>query len=246
MHHVVSSPIDPFADEPLPDENADRPLFMEADSGDENFDDIRIESPEERDDERREGAREERNAPQVEKLVWGTNVNINETALRYRDFFDGFMNASTNRPRYHEYLEEVISHFSRAFSISRSSPSDTPYDQSLSTSTFLRMMTLQMHQNNSSVLNLCAADVAKYDMTLYKQLVAYPQEIIPLIDIVAHEVYKELFPGTSCSSFPHNSAALPFAASCCVLRAYTRAHATNTQLRIVRHAIQRRVATQFR
>ena len=43
-------------------------------------------------------------------------------------------------------------------------------------------------------LNIDCGHLKTFDLELYRQLVAYPQEVIPTLDMAANEVFFEKYP----------------------------------------------------
>eukprot|EP01080_Neovahlkampfia_damariscottae_P012116 gene12116-5608_t len=61
-----------------------------------------------------------------------------------------------------------------------------------------KVMLEEIKLAQESVLNIDCKDLYHYDKDFYKQLINFPQEIIPLMDVCTQEVAHELFP-----NFPH-------------------------------------------
>jgi hypothetical protein len=55
----------------------------------------------------------------------------------------------------------------------------------------------ELFSSKERILNIDCKDLYNHDKELYKQLVNFPQEIIPLIDICVQEVVHEMFPDFS-------------------------------------------------
>lgn len=51
----------------------------------------------------------------------------------------------------------------------------------------------QVHEQNEFYLDLDCRDLRDADMALYDQLIRYPQEVIPVFDMVLQEKYVEMF-----------------------------------------------------
>lgn len=101
-------------------------------------------------------------------VVWGTNVVINQCKSRFKSFFSTF--AGTD-------LE-----------------SDEQTDSSESTQPLYEQKLEEIHTLEEPYLNVNCSHVKKFDEYLYQQLLAYPQEVIPTMDMAANELFFEKFP----------------------------------------------------
>eukprot|EP01137_Pigoraptor_chileana_P005734 Opistho-2@49187 len=90
-------------------------------------------------------------------VIWGTNVNVQETMDAFRRFLNDFRDEESGEFVYARLLEEI-----RA-----------------TERYFLELDCMNLHA---------------FDKSLYLRMVRYPQEIIPIFDMVAEEVYKTMFP----------------------------------------------------
>jgi DNA replication licensing factor MCM4 len=90
-----------------------------------------------------------------ETYIWGTQVNVGDTQLRFKRFLENF---------------ELPDSFGASF-----------YDE--------RMR--EMEEKGETNLDLDCQHLHAYDSYLYKLLIKYPQEIIPLFDIMANEYFAE-------------------------------------------------------
>jgi DNA replication licensing factor MCM4 len=94
------------------------------------------------------------------RVIWGTNVSINDVANNFRDFLMGF------KMRYRRNLDDEIP--------------DPLIDEDLYYVNELN----QMRNVDTTNLNLDSRNLLAYPVTkrLYKQLQDYPQEVIPIMD----------------------------------------------------------------
>jgi DNA replication licensing factor MCM4 len=94
------------------------------------------------------------------RVIWGTNVSINDVANNFRDFLMGF------KMRYRRNLDDEIP--------------DPLTDEDLYYVNELN----QMRNVDTTNLNLDSRNLLAYPVTkrLYKQLQDYPQEVIPIMD----------------------------------------------------------------
>jgi DNA replication licensing factor MCM4 len=53
---------------------------------------------------------------------------------------------------------------------------------------------LQVYNRQHHSLDVDCTHVQQFDPVLYTRLIRYPQEVIPLFDLVASDTYRELFP----------------------------------------------------
>lgn len=94
-------------------------------------------------------------------LIWGTNVNVHDSMERFRNF---------------------VNEFTHADYPAMSGGDEVPY--------YINMLQ-QMEEMDSFNFNLNAAWLKSFDSGLYDQLVAYPQEIIPIFDLVVQETHVD-------------------------------------------------------
>jgi len=55
-------------------------------------------------------------------------------------------------------------------------------------------MLMELKRASQSTFNLDCHDIEEYDPELYSQLVRYPQELIPLFDLVVHNIFQRDYP----------------------------------------------------
>eukprot|EP00002_Diphylleia_rotans_P018917 TRINITY_DN3657_c0_g2_i2.p1 TRINITY_DN3657_c0_g2~~TRINITY_DN3657_c0_g2_i2.p1 ORF type:complete len:875 (-),score=175.55 TRINITY_DN3657_c0_g2_i2:279-2903(-) len=89
-------------------------------------------------------------------VIWGTNVNVNETIEKFHTFILTFVDVHSTEPKYVRLIEQIVQ--------------------------------AQLYN-----INIDCRDLFEKDPELYRQLVAYPQEIIPIFDMVLHEYLKKNF-----------------------------------------------------
>ena len=58
---------------------------------------------------------------------------------------------------------------------------------------YLQML-VQVHEREGNDLNVDCQHISRFSPSLYMQLVRFPQEIIPIFDLVIHDVLRELYP----------------------------------------------------
>jgi DNA replication licensing factor MCM4 len=110
-------------------------------------------------------------APEAHLVIWGTDVNIQETKRKFREFLETFVDDLPSdegnspvagdrvEPYYMQRLDEI----------------------NMLEEPFLTVNCEHLHQANSD---------------LYSQLVRYPQEVIPTFDLATNELFGKLYPET--------------------------------------------------
>lgn len=56
------------------------------------------------------------------------------------------------------------------------------------------LLTFQIHILEEPFLNINCAHLQSFDATLYRQLISYPQEVIPTFDMAINEMFFERYP----------------------------------------------------
>ena len=59
------------------------------------------------------------------------------------------------------------------------------------------MFSSQIRILEEPFLNLNCAHMQQYNAELYQQLICYPQEVIPVMDIAVNELFQEFFPNVN-------------------------------------------------
>ncbi len=127
------------------------------------------------------------------KLIWGTTISLQESMNLFREFLKGF------KPKYRgRYNDEMAKQSQEEDGGSGIVPPPNPLYDGLTNVkanetlylTYLRTMRITQQSN----LNLDALNLLSFPPTkkLYHQLVAYPQEVIPIMDQVLKDVMIEL------------------------------------------------------
>ena len=106
------------------------------------------------------------NAPQM--VIWGTNVQIVDCKKKFTRFIQTFMDQELAEDEEFEGLDH-----SRPY-----------YEQRLH----------EIAVTLKPFLNINAGHLAKQEEELYKQLVQYPQEVIPILDMAVNELFCGQFP----------------------------------------------------
>ncbi|KOX68806.1 DNA replication licensing factor MCM4 [Melipona quadrifasciata] len=101
-------------------------------------------------------------------VVWGTNVVINQCKEQFKLFFQHFINPDAEND-------------------------ELPENMNLSEPLYLQKLE-EIHTLEEPYLNVNCAHVKTFDEILYQQLVSYPQEVIPTLDMATNELFFEKFP----------------------------------------------------
>ncbi|XP_076283988.1 disc proliferation abnormal [Lasioglossum baleicum] len=101
-------------------------------------------------------------------VVWGTNVVINQCKEQFKLFFQQFIDPEAEND-------------------------ELPENMNLLEPLYLQKLE-EIHTLEEPYLNVNCAHVKSFDIHLYQQLVSYPQEVIPTLDMAANELFFEKFP----------------------------------------------------
>lgn len=101
-------------------------------------------------------------------VVWGTNVVINQCKEQFKLFFQQFIDPDAEND-------------------------ELPENMNLSEPLYLQKLE-EIHTLEEPYLNVNCAHVKTFNEHLYQQLVSYPQEVIPTLDMAANELFFEKFP----------------------------------------------------
>jgi DNA replication licensing factor MCM4 len=101
------------------------------------------------------------------QVIWGTNINASEVSNKLKNFIHTFvlMRDDDNEDEDMQYETQPI------------------YIQKLR----------EIKEMEESVLPVDCDHVFQYDQGLYRQIVDYPSDAIPIFDLVVSQVYQELF-----------------------------------------------------
>ena len=94
---------------------------------------------------------------QLRSVLWGTDINVEEVQVKFKNFLLNFVDDDTmdERPLYVQSLMEI-------------------------------------NATEIFVLNVNCDHIFQFDRALYQQMVNYPSDIIPLFDLSATELYRQL------------------------------------------------------
>lgn len=112
-------------------------------------------------------------ADQRIKVIWGTNIVVRDCVLAFREFLAGFT------PGHRKIAD-----------------GQALGDADVDTQPVYPQLLEQIHISESYILNVDMLNLKSFQSTksLYHQLLKFPQEIIPIMDIVVNEYYYERYP----------------------------------------------------
>ena len=108
------------------------------------------------------------NAPQL--VIWGTDVSVAAYKTKFRKFLEQFVDSEIGQ-------DEKTDDFN---------PNDPFYVQLME----------QINDLEEPYMNINAGHLKAFDDDLYRQLICYPQEVIPTMDMAVNEMFFEKYPDT--------------------------------------------------
>ena len=108
------------------------------------------------------------NAPHM--VIWGTDVQLNDCKRKFKRFIQTFQDSETADDEKFEGLDHT-----------------KPYYQQR-----LNEITITL----IPFLNVNSGHIQVFDEELYRQLIQYPQEVIPILDMAVNELFFDKFPDT--------------------------------------------------
>lgn len=105
---------------------------------------------------------------QPQLVIWGTNVVVNECKTKFKQFIIRYIDADAQQD---EITENI-------------NLSEPLYMQKLE----------EIHTLEEPFLNINCAHLKTFDENLYRQLISYPQEVIPTFDMAVNEMFFERYP----------------------------------------------------
>lgn len=122
---------------------------------------------------------------QPQLVVWGTDVSIAECRQRFRRFL-----------HFEHIPEELMDSDEQQLLFEQQDDSESRIEQGAGVRP-KALYLLKLHELfalEDPFLNVNCRHVQSFDRELYRQLVSYPQEVIPAFDMAVNEVFGELFP----------------------------------------------------
>jgi DNA replication licensing factor MCM4 len=136
---------------------------------------------------------------QPQLVVWGTDVSISECRQRFRRFL---------------HFEKIPESQMDSDELQLLSEQQDDSENRIEQGTGVRpkaLYLLKLHELfalEDPFLNVNCGHVQSFDSELYRQLVSYPQEVIPAFDMAVNEVFDEMFPD---ARLPHPINVRPYA-----------------------------------
>lgn len=119
-------------------------------------------------------------------VIWGTDVSVAQCKRKFKDFL---RSASVSD---HLEVDEM--------------QTKTSVQESGQMSFYLTKLE-EIYTLESPFLNVNCSHIHEYDENLYRQMVAYPQEVIPVFDMATNELFHELYPE---AQLPHQVNVRPY------------------------------------
>lgn len=101
-------------------------------------------------------------------VIWGTNVVVNECKTKFKRFMLRYIDPDAEQDEISETMNL----------------NEPLYMQKLN----------EIHQLEEPFLNINCAHLKTFDEDLYRQLICYPQEVIPTFDMAINEMFFEKYP----------------------------------------------------
>ena len=99
------------------------------------------------------------------QVIWGTNISANETQAKLKSFINTFVELNDDEEGDDQYLAQPF------------------YFEKLK----------ELKELEETVLEVDCDHIYMFDQALYRQLEDFPCDIIPLFDLVATSVYREMY-----------------------------------------------------
>ncbi len=113
-------------------------------------------------------------------VIWGTDVAINQCREKFKRFL-----------RYTGFDKKTLESDEMEADIGIAMDSDSQQDKEKPH--YIKKLH-EMVIIGEPFLNVNCAHIQKFDSMLYRQLVSYPQEVVPTFDMAVNEVFNELYP----------------------------------------------------
>ncbi|KAJ8935380.1 hypothetical protein NQ314_012791 [Rhamnusium bicolor] len=101
-------------------------------------------------------------------VIWGTDVSVSECKGKFKQFILRFIDPNADED-------------------------ERTNDMNLNEPLYLQKLD-EIHTLEEPFLNVNCAHIETYDANLYRQLVCYPQEVIPTFDMTVNEMFYERYP----------------------------------------------------
>ena len=100
------------------------------------------------------------------QVIWGTNINTNDVQMKLKNFINNF--------------EEI-----------RDDDDDDDDEQYIRESYYMTKLK-EVRQQDQNVLEVDCDHIFQFDPTLYRQIVDYPTDVIPIFDLMVTQSYRDL------------------------------------------------------
>lgn len=145
----------------------------------------------------------------VETFVWGTNVNIDQCTARFRRFIENFTLDDALTPAAQVIVTPAPSPpmspardaaeagspppSPPAMNAQMYTPAATPSLAPFGHESFYQRLIREVIEQGGNVFNLDCKNLRRWDRWLYDNLVRYPEELIPIFDIVVDDTARALY-----------------------------------------------------
>ena len=113
-------------------------------------------------------------------VFWGTQVSQTSYKSKFKMFLDKFIDADAN----FKIVTECCSYLKRK---------DFEADQPLYAQVFKHIYNFE-NPCTCDHINISTEHLKKFDEELYRQIIWYPQAVIPIMDSAVHEIFMERYP----------------------------------------------------
>ncbi|XP_060524654.1 DNA replication licensing factor MCM4 [Cylas formicarius] len=113
-----------------------------------------------------EGSETDSTAPHL--VIWGTNVSVAECKEKFKQFILRFIDVNAEED-------------------------ERTDDMNVNEPLYLQKLE-EIHTLEEPFLNVNCAHIETFDLNLYRQLVCYPQEVIPTFDMTVNEMFYDRYP----------------------------------------------------
>lgn len=126
-----------------------------------------------------------RSDPGNQLVIWGTDVSVGQCKRKFKDFL------RSSNVTDHLEIDEM----------------QTKATESVQKLPFYLTKLEEIYTLESPFLNVNCQHIHEFDDNLYRQMVAYPQEVIPVFDMATNELFHELYPE---AQLPHQINVRPY------------------------------------
>jgi hypothetical protein len=124
-------------------------------------------------------------------VLWGTNISVREAMRKFRRFLNEFLTEGQQRRSNHGGDDDILDGLNDDGlggdgAAAAAAAAQQPY--------YMRLLA-EIRDSQTFNINIDCQNLYNFTPTrrLYQQLVRYPQEIVPIMDLVVHQEYTTLF-----------------------------------------------------